>query len=293
MIVTGYYKSCDGHSTCQTGWKVRCAQCTATSAAKSATAPPPTAVEANWVAPAAVTAAPGTPAPPPAAIVMPTDKPVFTAPVFDEQAVNRSTIALAAAQAAQAAAKAVLADAQTHESDVQANITKFTQEAKEEHANFQFDRDSAVRSAKKKEMANITIAKAQKDMNDAFYAEKGAVQGAQDHLAEQLNAGKQRRYYQQMLVDAMHSTKANLHNLHLGQDAVNKAYWDLVAAKGGAVNAHLQNANDNHHHMFVAETGQKHAQNMAVKGSMEGAYADSTPGTNVSDTPPWGNGNPW
>jgi hypothetical protein len=70
LVVTGYYKACSVTDTCQTGWKVRCAACGATTVT-AVTYPDPAVLPATWQAPYEV---PATPAPmaAQAAAVLPT-----------------------------------------------------------------------------------------------------------------------------------------------------------------------------------------------------------------------------
>lgn len=254
--------------------------------------PPPSAGPADFVAPALPTAAPGTPPTAGPPVVMPTDAPKFIAPQFDPQAANLSSIALKSAQKNVTLLKKSLANASHIEAAVSANISDFRAKEKKAHAAFESDRSAAVTYAKKRALANITVMKAQKAMANAFYAEKGAAQGAQDHLAEENNAAAKSRYYKKELVDKQQKTEDAQEKMRVAKIAVNKAISDLAQAKKLAGHfAHLDNTHQSQQQQYIAQ-GQKLSQNAGLKNTMENAYIESSTKRNKSNVPPYGDVSP-
>merc|ERR1719454_2635362 len=96
-VVSGWYKQCGQEPPCTSGWKVRCAKCPAGNPAVPVPMPAPAAFPTLWSEPPTTPTPVPVPTTPAAAPIMPTDAPLYVG-VYDPQAVNRSTLALASAQ---------------------------------------------------------------------------------------------------------------------------------------------------------------------------------------------------
>jgi hypothetical protein len=291
FVVTGYYKSC-GWDTCKTGYKVRCALCPASAAAVPTPAPTPAPPVAVWIPPTQAPAVAGTPPTPAPPIALPTDKPVFAPVALDAGAVGNATQALKAAQASLKALQKNLTTAKSAVKATKKNITLFSRKAEQAQNQFTSNREAAVTLAKKVALANVTIFKAQKAMNNAYFAQKGAEQGAQNALTDAQNKNAMKRYYAKLLIDANYLVKQARQNVSVGEAAVDKAGSDVAYAKRAASSKARADRKDDALKRRHAAVATEASMRMSVKHAMEDAFIAGSVARNKNNTPPWGNDAP-
>lgn len=293
FVVRGYYKSCgDGKPSCQSGYKVRCSSCPGDLAAKAKPAPYPKPAPgpALWTAPApAPTEAPAKPPPPAETPVLPTNAPVYPPAPFDKYALGNATLALKNAKATAAELTKNLSAAEAVVAAVKKNISTFKDKEEEAHKSFESNRETAVSYSKKKELANITVFKAQAAMNTAYFAQKGAEKGAQDWGAKAKNYIAEKLYYEKKLVDMHHATTSAQHLVDLAEATVKKATSDLAGAKTAQSHHEDHEEEENKYRQNLVEDGLEAAEKLAVKIAQEHSYIESTGGDrNESNIPPYG-----
>jgi hypothetical protein len=288
FVVTGYYETC-GTKRCSTGYKVRCAQCSASASVVSVAAPTAAPAVAPWVEPTEAPPAAVVPPTAPPAIVLPTDAPVFAPIPYDATAIATAEAAVAAAKANYDALKANFSAARKDAKEVNVNITFFARKGKGYKKSFLKARKAAVGYAKKVQMANITIFKAQTNMHNAYFAQKGAEQGAQDLLANATNYNQMKRYWEKQVVDAKHSVAKAQRQVNLGRAAVKKASYDAALAEKSEKKMLKGAKSDNKFKAKWNKVALKQAKKMYVKKEMENAFvAASSSNRNTNNTPAWG-----
>lgn len=285
----GWYTACSTLDTCLTGYKVRCAACPAGVGA-AVPMPAPVAGAAAWVAPVAPTLAPPPPPVAPAAPVMPTGAPQYIAPPFDANAVATKMAALDYATANVTLLKQNLAAATKLQQTVDLNVSAFADKENQATRLFKANRQAAVNYAKKVALANVTLWKAKIAMSSAYYAQKGAAQGAQDSLVNARNSAAQKRYYQKQLVDQREATKQAQIQLQIGNTAVAKAQADLAQANKFAMQNNLAAQSQQQRTMAQAASDSNLAQGLSVQNGMQQAFVDASDPTlrDLSNIPPFG-----
>jgi hypothetical protein len=302
-IVTGYYKTC-GSETCTKGYKVRCAWCPP-GIAVSLPFPLPDPAVTMWQEPTTTTTSTTTVAPPPGPApttvapawgwgpTIPPNAPVFPPTPYDANATKNAIAALKAAEANLKALEATVAINKQAEAACSANISLFQNKRKAADKEFKKARNAAVSYSKKVQMLNITIFEEQDNMHNAFYAQKGAEEGAQLELANAKNSQAQKNYYEKQVVDSKHAVSKAMNQVNLGRTAVKKANYDAALSQKKDRRAQKQAKADIKFDQKWNDVGVTSAEKSSVKGAMEDAFVSaSTPARKLTNTPPYGGKNP-
>jgi hypothetical protein len=288
--VVGYVAGCPGDTkVCTSGYKVQCGVCSLT-----AVYPTPSPFPAPWVtpAPAPATPAPATPAPFPP-MVLPTDKPIFAPFTYTAGSVGNATLALKKAHELLKAMRLQLNNVTKQEEHIKKNISMYTnieKEAKEAHLR---DRKAAVEFAKKKQLANITLAKVQKKLGDAYFAQKNAENGAVIHWEKAQSANRQTRYYKKHCITLKYEKEQTYENYTIAGAAAHRAHAELQEAKKERRKHESRSNKKNVFKRHVAHSGTKYSERMSVKQAMEEAFAAGSRSRNASLNVPVGGGKWW
>jgi hypothetical protein len=288
LVVSGWHKSCSVADTCQTGWKVRCAKCPAGNAAVPAPMPAPSAGLAAIPEPAFPTLAPVPTKAPAVAPVLPTDAPTFPALQFDPQGVAYTKGNLTAGQKSLKTLKVAQNNATNLTQAIRANITLFAGQENKATKRAASHRVAAVNYARKVALANVTVMKATKAMASAYYAEKGASEGAKDALAKKYNYEQNAMYYQKLLIDQKQAVIDAQAAVRVGVAAINKARSDLAMAKKAADNNQQLLKKGVQRGVSRSLRDLKLAERASVKQAKEDAFVEASIGRNKSNTPPGG-----
>lgn len=306
-FAAGWYSNC-GWSNCITGWQVRCVKCDPGYKFKVVERPTVVKVVKRWVAPVLK-------------VVEKTVKTVkeeaakisstikigaigadeamkYDSTASASEAMKGAALAIKASIAELAGFKAVLCNATKLKEGLEYNITWFTHKEKDLADKALKERAAAVRFAKKRVLANITMMRAKRAMDDAFMGEHGAEDGAKRAVEFSKNAKDRKVYNKKLLIDQLESVKKAEAMVRVGQLAVNKAFSQLAMAKSSYYKYQLLTKKDNSKEKYLVKLNSDLGEKLALKKAMEKAYADSSPAwglesdytRNNSNVPTWGEG---
>lgn len=287
----GYYSRCAGESvfaSCITGYKVRCASCSPR--APPVPAPAAKTIPKPWKAPKAPAPAP---APPPPA--MPKRQPLsnkvpasMSLPVYNPDAVTDTTKQVKDAITKVGELRTKLKEVSEKEAGYLVNISVQETNETESLKMMEDARAAAVRFAKKRALANQTLVKTMKALDDAISGEQGATVKALLARAAAKTAKKKKIYYKKKFVSQQEKEKDAAAKLAVGRVAVSKAYADQAVAKQADAFYHSMEHSKQNQKMFTASVGQKNAASLDVKSAMEKAYIATSPGRKESNIPSYG-----
>jgi hypothetical protein len=295
MSVVGWTKKCNGEWVgCASGWKVRCAYCGAT--AVTVAAPTPAPILPEWVYPAP----PPPPPPAPVVTVLTPVMPAFALPSYsyryNEYAMGNASAVLKSSLANLTGLKARLCNATELIKKVEKNITLFEQKEKKAHGSALKARQAAVRYAKKSVLANITLMKAMRSLDDAYMAQTGASNHALRMTAVSTNSRLRKVYYKKLLIEKKEELKRAEEALRIGKISVNSATQSIHQAKKFTERNRRQEKALRKRASAFVKPNMKLAEDNAVKHAMEEAYAAASPMYGAGDTlkrdlsnvPSWG-----
>jgi len=144
------------------------------------------------------------------------------------------------------------------------------------------DRAAAVRFAKKKALANQTVVRATRAMDDAQAGEKAATEAALNNTKLGEQHRQQKVSYKKKLVDEQETEHDALQELSKGRIEVDRAIANLAQAKRDAFSDYGTKKREENMARALAAEGRHEADELAVKVAMEKAYAASTLSSNSS-----------
>jgi hypothetical protein len=274
MTVIGWQRRCMGSFwTCLSGWKVICAKCTTSVDVLMPNALP---LVSRWTAPPP---APQVVAPPPA--VTSVSIPKFVLPSFvyhyEHGAINNTKLAFDSAWKNLTGFKASVCNQTKVLKEIGKNITKYKREERRYKESAQRSRVAAVKYAKKGFLSNVTLMKAARAMDDALTAESGATNKALEYTATETNARLHKVFYKKHLIDEREKLKEAEEALRVAKIAVNTAASNYRHMKKlrHEHEAHLKSGKWKRR--ARAHDNVRLAEDLAVKKSMEEAYAKASP----------------
>lgn len=313
----GFYTSC-GWSSCVTGWQVRCVKCDAGykwKIDKSYARPKHIKVTVKWKAPGIKitlkgggTSKGGGSAKAPAEVTIPKFS-IGGAIGASASAKYGSMAAAEAAWKAYAASikiamqqiaqyKSMVCDAEKLKLGLETNITYFAHKESSLAERAVQERAGAVRFAKKRVLANITLMRAKRAMDDAFMGEHGAEDGAKRAAAYSVNARLHKVYYKKKLIDQAEYLLKAQSQLSVGKITINTAFSNLAQAKRAYYRWKTVNTPDLDKAKLLVHHKTELGEKFAIKKAMEQAYAEASPqfgvdsktDRNITNVPTWGEG---
>lgn len=299
--VIGWTKRCFAGSwaTCLTGWKIHCAYCE--KGFENVVRPTPAPILPLWISPKrAPKATEQTTTAPPITL------PKFAVPEFnykyENTSMGKAMDNLRKAYKHISEYKAVVCNVTKLVEDVKKNITLFEHREKEMFDSGLRLRRAAVRYAKKTVLANITLAKAEKAMDDAYMAQKGSQNAALRMVAVATNQKLHKVAGKKRLIDKKEDLIKAEEALRIGQIAVNHAAAQLAEAKRLSEEQTRQRKSDGDKRKLINHRNTEFAEELYVKKKMEKAYAEASPTFGLSgatyadldytrtqsNVPPWG-----
>lgn len=177
------------------------------------------------------------------------------------------------------------------EADVLANISKAEEQERVANLHFHSQRASAVRFARRKALANETLTRVQKALQDAISGEAEATHWATKEKQNAKQAAEDTVRFKKLLIETQTNKKRQLHKWRDGKTAAQTAYANqLLAERAATQHKAVTSAKEKSAHQIDAWTAGHEGEVTEVKKAMENAYMASTPGSKISDIPSWGLG---
>lgn len=173
-----------------------------------------------------------------------------------------------------------LCDAQTELKKTQKIIDKSTRKWNRHTASAKEARTAAVKFAKKRVMANITVMKGIRAMNEALVAQTASTNMAMRMTQVQANSRYHKVYFKKLAIDKREQLRVAQKSLRIAKMALNTAFNNYAQAKRLAWQNRIQSRNSAGRNMarYQANWAGRTGQQLAIKCAMEKAYNSASNG---------------